>query len=83
MTRKELTDEDLKTHKLAISSSIKKDFITKDVSFQNRSELKYLAGYRREREDTMSQVRRILKEKFNASVVSVGANQVAIVKRRD
>ncbi|WP_250450285.1 hypothetical protein [Caballeronia sp. ATUFL_M2_KS44] len=83
MSRNELTESELETYKQALASSIRKDFIKKDVSYQNRNELKFLAGYRRERDDTMSQVRRILKEEFGASVVSVGGNMAAIVKRRD
>jgi len=83
MTRKELTDDELETLKQALLSAVKKEFIKNDVSYQERKDLKYIAGYRRERTETMSEVRQILREKCNASIVSVGANKVAIVKRKD
>ena len=81
MARKELTQEELNIHKDALASSVRKDFLTKDVSYQSASEIKYLAGYRRENDSTLSEVRQILREKFNASMVAVGNGQVAIVKR--
>jgi len=79
--RTEMSDEELDIHKNAISSSIKKDFLKKDVSYQNANEIQCLALYKRNTEDARREVRRILKDEFNASIVSVGENQVAIVKR--
>ncbi len=83
MGRKELTDDELEVHRSAIASSIRKDFLKNDVSYQDAGEMKFLAGYRRESDQTKTEVRRILREEFNASVVSVGGNKVAIVKRPD
>lgn len=83
MTRKELTDEELAVLSDAVASSIRKDFLKKDISYQDAGEMKFLAGYRRESDQTKTEVRKILREKFNASVVSVGGNKVAVVKRQD
>ena len=81
MSRKELSDAELKIHADAISSSIRKDFLKSQVSYQNASEMKYLTGYRRENDASRLAVRTLLREEFNASMVSVGGNRVAIVKR--
>ena len=83
MARKELTKDELEIHKNAIASNIKKDFIKKDISYQNAAEMKFLAGYRRQTASTQSEVRTILRTDFNASIVAVGDGQVAIVKRRE
>ena len=80
--RKEMSPEEVKIHANAISSSIKKDFLKKDVSYQNSKEIQTLAGYIRNTDEARKEVRRILKDDFNASIVSVGENQVAIVKRQ-
>lgn len=81
MARKELTDDELQIHKNALTSSIKKDFLKKEVSYHDASELKYLAGYRRENDQSRAAVRKLLREEFGASMVAVGGNKVAIVKR--
>ena len=81
MPRTELTPEELNIHKQAISSAIRKDFLKKDVSYQQASDIKYISGYARETENSKSLARQILKDDFNASVVAVGNGQVAIVKR--
>jgi hypothetical protein len=83
MARKELTDDQLEVHRSAIASSIRRDLLTKDVSYQDAADMKYLASYRRENSYTKTEVRRILREEHNASIVSVGGNKVAIVRRKD
>ena len=83
MARKELTDDQLEVYRSAIESSIKRDFMTKDVSYQDSADMKYIASYRRENRYTKTEVRRILREELNASIVSVGGGKVAIVKRKD
>lgn len=79
--RKEMSDEEVDIHKNAISSSIKKDFLKKEVSYQSSDEIQCLAGYKRNTDEAKREVRRILKDEFNASLVAVGDGQVAIVKR--
>lgn len=79
--RKEMSDSEVEIHKNAISSSIKKDFLKKDVSYQSTNEIQCLAGYKRNTDEAKREVRRILKEEFNAAIVSVGENKMAIVKR--
>lgn len=76
-----MSDEEVEIHKNAISSSIKKDFLKKDVSYQSSNEIQCLASYKRNTDEAKRCVRKILKEEFNASIVSVGENKVAIVKR--
>lgn len=82
MARKELTENELEIHKNALASTIRKDFLKNDVSYQIASDIKYLAGYRRENDTAMSEVRTILREEFDASMVAVGNGYVAIVKRK-
>ena len=79
--RNEMSNEEVEINKNAISSSVKKDFLKKDVSYQNANEIQCLAGYKRNTDEAKREVRRILKDEFNASLVAVGDNQVAIVKR--
>jgi hypothetical protein len=76
-----MSDDEVKIHEAAISSSIKKDFLKHDLSYQDTKTMQCLAGYKRNTGDSRREVRRILLENFNASIVAVGANKVAIVKR--
>lgn len=81
MKRKELTQEEVEIHKAAIINTIKRDFINANISYQDASLIKHVAGYRRETSNTLSDVRKILKEEVNGSIVQVGKGKVAIVKR--
>ena len=81
MARKELTKEEVDIHKNAIISAVRKDFLTSDVSFQDASLMKHVAGYRRQSENTPADVRTAIKETVNGSIVAVGKGKVAIVKR--
>lgn len=82
-TRKELTQAEVEIHKNAIISSIKKDFLSSDVSFQPAALMKHVAGYIRESENSSADVRAAIKELVNGSMVAVGNGQVAVVKRPD
>jgi hypothetical protein len=81
MTRTEMTDDELAIHKNAISSSIRKDFLRSDVSYQNANEIQHLVGYKRNTDEAKSLVRQTLKDEFDAAIVPVGGGKVAIVKR--
>lgn len=81
MTRKELTQGEIEIHKNAIISAIKRDFLTGDVSYQNASLMKHVAGYRRQSENTPADVRTAIKTEVDGSIVAVGKGLVAIVKR--
>lgn len=81
VTRTEMSDEEVTIHKNAIASSIKKDFLRNAVSYQDSNEIQCLAGYKRNTDEAKRQVRKILKEEFNAAIVAVGDSKVAIVKR--
>jgi hypothetical protein len=78
---KVMTDEALSINKDLLTAGIKKDFLTKDISYQDIGIIQCIANYRVKSADAMPKVREVLKEKFNASIVAVGKNQVAIVKR--
>lgn len=80
-SRSEMSAEEVEIHKNAIASSIKKDFLKKDVSYQNSNEIQCLAGYIRNTDEAKRQVRKILKDEFDAAIVPVGDSKVAIVKR--
>lgn len=79
--RKELTEEEVQIYSDSIISSIKRDFLTSNVSYQDANLMKHVAGYRRESENTPADVRTAIKDKVNGSIVSVGEGKVAIVKR--
>ena len=81
VNRKEMSDEEVEIHKNAIASSIKKDFLRNDVSYQDSNEIQCLAGYKRNTDEAKRQVRKILKDDFGAAIVAVGGSKVAIVKR--
>lgn len=81
VTRTEMSDEEVTIHQNAIASSIKKDFLRNAVSYQDSNEIQCLAGYKRNTDEAKRQVRKILKEEFNAAIVAVGDSKVAIVKR--
>jgi hypothetical protein len=81
MARTEMSDEELEIHKNAISSSIRKDFLKADVSYQDANEIQHLVGYKRNTDEAKRLVRHTLKEDFDAAIVPVGDSKVAIVKR--
>ena len=81
MARTELTKEQVDIHKNAIISSIKKDFLTSNVSYQDANLMKHVAGYMRESENTLVDVRKTLREEVDGSLVAVGNGKVAVVKR--
>lgn len=81
MARKELTVDEVNIHRDAIICAIKKDFLTKDVSFQDANLMKHVAGYKRTSQNTPADVRTAIKNEVNGSVVAVGKGKVAIVKR--
>lgn len=83
MARTEMSQEAVNIHKNAILSSIRKDFLTSNVSYQDAVLMKHVAGYRRESENTLTDVRTAIKTEVNGSVVAVGKGKVAIVKRPD
>ncbi len=80
-TRTEMSDEELEIRQAALKSSIKKDFLKNDVSYQNSNEIQCLVGYKRNTDEAKRLVRQTLKDEFGAAIVPVGDSKVAIVKR--
>lgn len=78
-----MTEEAVEIHRNAILSSIRKDFLSSDVSYQDAALMKHVAGYRRESENTPADVRKVIKDEVNGSVVAVGKGKVAVVRRPD
>lgn len=80
-SRTEMSADEVEIHKNAIASSIRKDFLRNDVSYQSANEMQCLAGYKRNTDEAKRLVRQILKDEFGAAIVAVGDSKVAIVKR--
>ena len=81
MARTEMSDEELEIHQSAIASSIRKDFLKSNVSYQNANEIQHLVGYKRNTDEARRLVRQTLKDEYDAAIVPVGDSKVAIVKR--
>lgn len=80
-TRKEPSKDEVKIRQDAIGSQIKKDFLKSNVSYVDAKELPFLVGKIRQTDNIRAEVRETLRTSFNASSVSVGGGQVAVVKR--
>ena len=79
--RKRLTLDEVKVLALAVTSSISRDFLKKEVSYQEAGDMKYVAGYQNQTDQALKTARTILRDEFNASMVAVGNGKVAVVKR--
>ncbi len=79
--RREPSEEEVMILGDALRSGIRKDFLTKNVTYIDAKELPFLVGRIRQTDEMRVEVRNALRRDFDASIVAVGDGRVAIVKR--
>jgi hypothetical protein len=80
-TRTEITDEQVKNRKTHVISRIKIDFETKNATYVDRDDMKFVVDRKRDRAEVFPEFKEKMLRQFNASVVDVGGGRVAVVKR--
>ncbi len=79
--RREPSEEDVIILGDALRSGIRKEFMTKDVTYIDSKDLPFLVGRIRQTDEMRVEVRNTLRRDYDASIVAVGDGRVAIVKR--
>lgn len=78
-----MTNEQLSLTKDALIANIKLDFSRGNVSYQSARDVKTLGGYKVNTPESKKEAAKVAREELGASIVSVGNEQVAFVRRKD
>lgn len=78
-----MTDKELKLTREALMAKVRLDLSRGDVSYQPSSDVKTLGDYKVNTVEAKRVAAKVAREELNSSIVSVGGDMVAFVKRRD
>ena len=78
-----MTDEQLELTRGALVAKVKLDLSRGDVSYQPAGDIKTLGGYKVNTAESKKAAMKVAREQLNASVVSVGGDMVAFVRRKN
>lgn len=78
-----MTKEQLELTRNALIAKVKLDFSRSDVSYQSAGDVKTLGGYKVNTAESKKEAAKVAREQLGASIISVGAEQVAFVRRKD
>lgn len=77
-----MTDEQLKLTRDALIAKVKLDLSRGDVSYQPAGYVKTLGEYKVNTPESKKAAAKVSREELNASIVSVGGEMVAFVRRK-
>lgn len=78
-----MTDDQLDLTRDALVAKVKLDLSRGDISYQSAGDVKTLGGYKVNTPESKKAAARMAREQLNASIVSVGNDMVAFVRRKD
>lgn len=78
-----MTDEQLKLTREALIAKVKLDLSRGDISYQSAGDVKTLGDYKINTPESKKAAAKMARETLNASIVSVGGDMVAFVRRKD
>lgn len=78
-----MTEEELRLTREALRAKVRLDLSRGDVSYQPASDVKTLGGYKINTAESKRAAAKVAREELKASIVSVGGEMVAFVKRKD
>lgn len=78
-----MTDEELKLTRDALVAKVKLDLSRGPVSYHPVGDVKTLGGYKINTAESKRAAAKVAREELNASIVSVGGDRVAFVRRVD
>jgi hypothetical protein len=80
-TRKELTDDQVSIRKANVISQIKLDLEKNIGAYVDVDDIKYVVGYKRDREGVREKFDDFINRKLGCIVADVGSGRVAVIKK--